>query len=65
MSALFVTDPLDGLLADIDATIGLMAATQALDVPVWVCGPEDLGVVGGRLLARARRIVLRPRTRVR
>ena len=28
---------------------------------MWVCGPEDLAIVDGRLLARARRIVLRPR----
>jgi glutathione synthase len=61
MTTLFVTDPLGGLLADIDATVGLMAAAQDLGTPVWVCGPEDLAVVDGRLVARSRRIVLRPR----
>lgn len=60
MRALFVTDPLAGLEAEIDATVGLMLATQALDAEVWVCEPEDLAVVDGRVLARARRIVLRP-----
>ena len=60
MTTLFVTDPLDGLLADIDATIGLMVAAQDLGTPVWVCGPEDLAVADGRLVARSRRIVLRP-----
>lgn len=62
MSALFVTDPLDGLQANIDSSVGLMAATQALGSDVWVCQPEDLLADHGRLLARARRITLRPRT---
>ena len=61
MSTLFVTDPLRGLDAGIDSSIGLMAAASEADVPVWVCEPEDLALVSGRLLARARRIVLRPR----
>ena len=64
MSAiLFVTDPLDGLLADIDATVGLMTAAQAEGAGVLVCGPEDLAVIDGRLHARARRIRLAERTR--
>lgn len=60
MSALFVTDPLDGLDARVDASVGLMLATQAIDVSVWWCTPEDLVVVGGRVLARARRLWLHP-----
>lgn len=63
MNVLFVTDPLVGLQAEVDATVGLMAATQALDVGVWVCGPEDLAVVAGRVHARVRRITVRPRVR--
>ena len=63
MSALFVTDPLEGLEADIDATVGLMPTTQQHDAAVWVCEPEDLSVEEGRLRARARRITLRPRAR--
>ena len=59
--ALFVTDPLDGLDAGIDSSVGLMAATQEHDADVWVCEPEDLAIVAGRLVARARRITLRPR----
>ncbi|MEV5965946.1 hypothetical protein AB0L70_29535 [Kribbella sp. NPDC051952] len=58
---LFVTDPLAGLHADIDATIGLMSATQDLGLDVWYCEPEELAVVSGRLQARAHRIRLRPR----
>ncbi|GAA1608487.1 MULTISPECIES: hypothetical protein [Kribbella] len=58
---LFVTDPLPGLQADIDASVGLMAATQDLDLDVWCCEPEDLAVVDGRLHVQARRIRLRPR----
>ncbi len=63
MKTLFVTDPLAGLCADIDASVGLMDACQAEGAEVWVCGPSDLGVSGGRLFARARRICLRPRGR--
>ncbi len=63
MNTLFVTDPLDGLLADIDASVGLMDACQAEGAAVWVCGPEELTASGGRLVARARRIELRPRRR--
>jgi len=58
---LFVTDPLAGLQADIDATIGLMSASQDLGLDVWCCEPSGLAVVDGRLLARAHQIRLRPR----
>ncbi|WP_027860076.1 hypothetical protein [Marmoricola sp. URHB0036] len=61
MSALFVVDPLEGLDAGIDSNVGLMAAATDAGVAVWVCGPEDLALVAGRLLARARRIEVRPR----
>ena len=60
-SVLFVTDPLAGLQADIDATIGLMSASQDLGLDVWCCEPSGLAVVDGRLLARAHQIRLRPR----
>jgi glutathione synthase len=58
---LFVTDPLAGLLGEIDATIGLMNASQELGLDVWCCQPEDLAVVDGLLKARAHKIRLRPR----
>jgi glutathione synthase len=58
---LFVTDPLAGLHGDIDASVGLMSATQDLGLDIWCCGPEELAVVDGRVCARARRIRLRPR----
>lgn len=60
MKVLFVTDPQDGLQAEIDATVGMMLATQAADAECWVCGPEQLAVVNGRVRARAVRISLRP-----
>ena len=60
-SVLFVTDPLFGLQGDIDASIGLMSATQDLGLEVWCCEPEELAVVDGQVRARARRIRLRPR----
>ncbi|NUR99875.1 MAG: hypothetical protein HOV67_32035, partial [Kribbellaceae bacterium] len=59
--ALFITDPLPGLQADIDASIGLMVATQNLGVDVWTCEPEELAFTDGGVRARARRIRLRPR----
>jgi glutathione synthase len=62
MSTLFVTDPVDGLDAGIDSSVGLMAAVQDHGAPVWVCTPEDLALEAGALLARARRITLRPRS---
>jgi glutathione synthase len=60
---LFVVDPLGGLQPDVDASIGLMAAAQELGADVWACRPEDLGVLSGRVRARARRLVLAPRHR--
>lgn len=60
MTALFVTDPLRGLDAGIDSSVGLMAATQEHCAAVWACEPEDLALVDGRLVARARRLTLRP-----
>jgi glutathione synthase len=60
-SVLFITDPLSSLQADIDATIGLMSATQDLGLDVWSCEPADLIVANGKLHARAHRIRLRPR----
>lgn len=63
MRSLFVTDPLTGLSPDVDATVGLMAASQQLDHEVWWCTPEELSCADGRLHARAHRIELRPRRR--
>ena len=63
MSVLVVADPLAGLQADIDATVGLMDAAQRLDQAVWVCTPADLAAVDGRVRARATGVALRPRQR--
>jgi glutathione synthase len=63
MNVLFVTDPLADLDAEVDATVGLMGATQDLGVEVWRCGPEDLAIVDGRATTRARRLTVRPRRR--
>ncbi len=63
MSVLFVVDPLPGLSPDVDASVGLMDATQAHGDDVWWCTPGDLSWCDGRLLARARQIVVRPRRR--
>jgi glutathione synthase len=58
---LFVTDPLASLQAEVDASIGLMAATQDLGLDIWCCEPSDLSVADGKVLVHARRISLRPR----
>ncbi|HEX5090733.1 MAG TPA: hypothetical protein VFV89_23185 [Nocardioides sp.] len=63
MRTLFVTDPLAGLSADIDASVGLMVACQTEGMEVWACEPLDLGVSEGRLRARARWIRPRPQHR--
>ncbi|MDX3002701.1 hypothetical protein PWY87_13525 [Kribbella solani] len=60
--ALFVIDPLAGLQAEVDASIGLMSATQDLGLEVWCCEPEELAFADGRVQAYARRIRLRPRS---
>jgi glutathione synthase len=63
VSVLVVTDPLDGLDPQVDATIGLAAAAIDLGACVWVCGPEQLSVHDGRVQARASRLTLAPRGR--
>ena len=61
MNTLFVIDPLQGLDAGIDSSVGLMAAATDAGAAAWVCEPEDLAIVSGRLVAHARSIVVRPR----
>ncbi|MCX6398179.1 MAG: hypothetical protein NTV23_16955 [Propionibacteriales bacterium] len=56
MKTLFVVDPLHTLDPGIDASIGLMLAARRHGLEVWVCGPTDLRVVAGRVLASAREI---------
>ncbi|MCX6400368.1 MAG: hypothetical protein NTX33_10620 [Propionibacteriales bacterium] len=63
MNVLVVTDPVAGIDPAIDATVGLVAALQHLDVPVWISTPADLSVVGGRVRTLAARVVLAPRQR--
>ena len=60
MKTLFVVDPLDGLDASLDTSIGLMHAAQHLGVEVWAAEARDLEVVGGRATARARALKLAP-----
>ena len=62
MKALFVVDPLDGLDASLDTSIGLMHAAQELGVEVWATEARGLEVVGGRAVARARALELAPST---
>jgi glutathione synthase len=64
VSALFVVDPLSTVDPEIDSNVGLMAAVDQLGEEVWVCEPQDLALVGGRLRARGRRIALRARVRL-
>ncbi len=63
MSALFVVDPLSSVDPEIDSNVGLMAAVDDLEAAVWVCEPQDLALVDGRLWAACRRITLHERSR--
>lgn len=63
MSLLVVADAWARLDPAVDATVGLVAAAQALGVAVRVCTPEDISVVAGRVRARATPVTLGPRER--
>lgn len=60
MRTLFVVDPLDGLDASLDTSIGLMHAAQELGAEVWVAEPRHLEVLAGRAVAQAREVKLAP-----
>ncbi len=62
MRTLFVVDPLDGLDASLDTSIGLMHAAQGLGVEVWATEARGLEVVDGQAVARARALKLAPST---
>jgi glutathione synthase len=65
MRSLFVADSLADLDPGIDASVGLMAATQELGDEVWWCLPEELTCSAGRVRATARQITLGSRRRGR
>jgi glutathione synthase len=60
MRTLFVVDPLDGLDASLDTSIGLMHAAQALGVEVWATEARGLEVRDGRAVAWAGALKLAP-----
>jgi glutathione synthase len=60
MRVLFVVDPLDGLDAGLDTSVGLMHAVQDKGDEVWVAGGRDLEVVDGRAVAVTRPVTLAP-----
>ena len=62
MRTLFVVDPLDGLDASLDTSIGLMHAAQDLGVEVWATEARHLELVDGRAVAWARALKLAPST---
>jgi glutathione synthase len=62
MRTVFVVDPLDGLDASLDTSIGLMHAAQDLGAEVWATEARHLEIVGGRAVARARALKLAPST---
>lgn len=62
MRTLFVIDPLDGLDASLDTSIGLMHAAQDLGVEVWATEARHLELVDGRAVAWARALKLAPST---
>lgn len=60
MRTMFVVDPLDGLDASLDTSIGLMHAAQDLGAEVWATEARHLEVVDGRAVAHARAMKLAP-----
>ncbi len=62
MRTLFIVDPLDGLDASLDTSIGLMHAAQDLGVEVWATEARGLEVRDGRAVAWARALKLAPST---
>lgn len=60
MTVVFVIDPLEGLDASIDTSVGLMHAAQERGQDVWVTEARHLDIVGGRTRARARSVYLAP-----
>lgn len=64
MRALFVVDPLDGLDASLDTSVGLMHVAQDLGVEVWAAEARNLEILDRRAVARARPLKLAPTTRL-
>lgn len=62
MRTVFVVDPLHGLDASLDTSVGLMHAAQELGVEVFAAEARDLEIVDGRAVARARALKLAPST---
>ena len=62
MRALFVVDPLDGLDASLDTSIGLMHAAQDSGAEVWATEARGLELRDGRAVAHARALKLAPST---
>jgi glutathione synthase len=60
MTVVFVTDPLAGLDASIDTSVGLMHAAQERGEDVWVTHAGLLDIVAGRPRAQARAVRLAP-----
>ena len=56
-------DPLRDLDPEIDSNVGLMAAAAANGAAAWVCEPQDLAIVDGRLRALSRLVTMRERSR--
>jgi glutathione synthase len=63
MRTLFVIDPLDGLDASLDTSIGLMHAAQDLGAEVWAAEGRHLEIIDGRAVAWARALKLAPSSR--
>jgi glutathione synthase len=59
---MFVVDPLDGLDASLDTSIGLMHAAQDLGAEVWATEARHLEVIAGCAVAHARALKLAPST---
>jgi glutathione synthase len=60
MRVLFVIDPLAGLDASLDTSIGLMHAVQDKGGEPWVCEAQGLEIAEGRPVAAAQLLTLAP-----
>ena len=58
MDLLFVMDPVHLVAPQGDTTFDLMAAAEERGHLVYWCQPQDLAIVGGRVIAAARRVSL-------
>lgn len=56
MDILFVMDPLESVSREADTTFDLMFAAEKRGHNVWWCGPSQLGIIEGHVVAQAKSV---------